>query len=654
MNLPVLCAYRALPLLFALGFVLISHSMARAQTPFFGTAISVGNTQAGVSYVGGMAVDAQGNTYVGGTFGGTLSFGNQPLTSRQSLLDVFVAKYDAIGNFVWVASAGSDASDYALGLALDAGGNVYITGHYASAASFGTMALPVPAGGSDAFVAKLDPAGNWLWATRGGGTADDTGTALAVDAAGAVTLVGSFSSPTAAFGTAQLTNVLPGPSGLDTFVARLSAGGNWLGATAAGGPGADPANAVALDAAGNAYVCGTFSGATMNFGGSLLTNNAPANGANAYVAMITPAGNWQWATRAAGRSSGLGIAVGSSGAVYVTGGFAGTTAFGAAALATPGTALNSDIFVAALDAAGAWQWATRAGGSGDEAGSGLALDDAGRIVVTGEFFSPTAQFGTSSLNVSGTSGNSDAFIAKLDATGSWQWALASIAPEEEIGHALALAPDGGMHMAGTYLGRAILGSTTLPGTQPVNKVFLTTVYDKGPLAIVGTLAPGSGAPGQTVTVTGSGFAGATAVLFNGAPAASFAVQSATQLTAVVPVGVTAGPVSVRTSAGTGTSASAFQPTALATAAPTAAEQLFAWPNPAGPADFIQVRLPNAALRKGITCVELRNTLGQVVREMQFRGQAVSVPVLGLASGVYQLVVFPTGQRSMQQRVVVGK
>lgn len=632
---------------FLLGLVglllTISRVSAQAQMPFFGPANAVGTAVSGAeAYSGSTATDAQGNVYVVGTFGGRLLFGSQPLTSRLSNLDVFVVKYDAVGNYQWAVSAGGDLPDYGLGLALDAGGNVYLTGTYASPAQFGALTLPAPAGRADVFVAKLDPAGNWLWATTGGGTEDDTGAALAVDAAGILTVAGSFGGTAATFGPTQLANPAAPTAARAGFVARLSAGGSWLSATAIVGQGTTTSDDVALDAAGNAYVCGSFAGASAIFGSTTLPN-AAASTTDSYVAKLTPAGRWHWATRGGGPGPdrAQAVAVDGNGLVYLTGGFGGSAAFGATTLASQGTAF--DVYVAALDATGAWRWATRAGGAAAEAGSDLVLDGTGRPVITGEFFGPTAQFGNATLALSGPQGQSDAFVAKLDAAGAWQWALGSSGAGEESGHALALDGDGGLYLSGTCLGAGQFGPTTLPGTQPVSTVFLTKVYDQGPLAVVGTLAPSSGAPGQPVTVTGSGFVGVTAVLFNGRPAASFAVQSATQLTAVVPTGITAGPVSVRTATGTTRSATAFTPTALALAA-ARPSSLALHPNPATSYVLLASLAPGSS-------VQLIDVLGRVAREMAVSA-AGELSVQGVVPGYYLLRATDAQGRPVAGHVVV--
>ncbi len=631
---------------------------AQQAAPFFSTTMPVGLTQGGESYAGATAIDAQGNVYVTGVFAGKFVIGGQTFVSRASHFDVFVAKYDASGNTLWAVSAGGESDDRAYGLALDAGGNVYISGSYSTEAAFGPVTLPPAVGQpgstwlSDVFVAKLDGAGNWLWATHAGGADNDYGTDVAVDAAGTIVLGGGFNSPTATFGAVQLTKAGSGGFAPDLFVARLSANGTWLSALAIGGTGAEEMGGLALDAAGNVYVCGAFSSPALAFGGVVLANANPSPGTgpattDLFAAKLAPTGTWQWATQAGSASDdrAAGIAVDATGRAYIAGGFGpGATAFGATSLTNAGTANTLDVFVAALDASGAWRWAAQAGGTDGEAATALALTATNEVVVTGEFLSRRAQFGAGALGNTSAAGRSDAFVARLDAAGAWQWALGTDGAGDESGTALALAPDGGVEVLGIYWGPASFGPTTLAGNAVFSNVFLAKVSEAAPLAVT-ALTPSSGAPGQSVAVTGAGFVGVTAVLFNGTPAASFAVQSSTRLTAVVPAGVTTGAVSVRTGVGTGSSPTPFQATALA-AAPAAAagSGIISYPNPA--TDWVQLlNLPTG------TRVLLLDGLGRVVRQTTVSATA-QVSVKGLVPGLYTLRAADAQGRPFTRRVAV--
>ncbi len=636
-------------------FLLLMSCLATsgwAQTPFFDSTISVGETrQHGESYVTSTATDAQGNSYVLGSFIGTIYFGSQQLSSNNTN-NFLLTKFDPAGNFVWAVNPTGNIRGY--DLALDAVGNIYITGIYTSGIQLGSYSLPDPSDGNngDAFVAKLDAAGNWQWVAHGGGPSSDYGFSLAVDVAGSVTVVGGLGDNTATFGAVRLVDnsSMPNSDKRNTFVGRLNVNGNWLGVSTVGE--ATRFAKVALDAEGNAYVCGTYQSASLQLGNFTLTN-ANAGTIAVYVAKLTLAGNWQWAvTTTGGNVSSTGVAVDRAGTVYLTGSFSGAAAsFGTTTLTNRGDPdTTGDIFVAALNANGTWRWATQAGGPGYDISADLTLDKFDRPVITGEFGGSNTRFGTIELVNSGSPDKSDAFVAKLDATGAWYWALSTTGSEDETGQALAMTPDGAASIIGSYWGEPTFGSITLVGNVLFPNVFLTKVYDTSEVASIATLAPAAGAPGQVVTLTGTGFVGVTAVLFNGTPAAAYSVKSSSRLEATVPEGVTLGPISVRTAAGTGTSTALFGPVALATALPSESAGLLVWPNPVEAARLLRVRLPEALSLTGPTRAELRNSLGQLVWQSQFSGQTADLLVGNLAAGVYQLALFPSGQVPSMRRV----
>jgi hypothetical protein len=150
-----------------------------------------------------IVVDATGNIYITGCSAGTATFGSTTLTS-QGHYDVFVAKLDTNGNWQWAKRAGGTSDDSGFGIKADAGGNIYITGFFYDTASFGTTTL-TSQGNMDVFIAKLDTNGNWQWAKRAGGTSADCGYSVAVDAGGNIYITGFFYG-TAGFDSITLTS----------------------------------------------------------------------------------------------------------------------------------------------------------------------------------------------------------------------------------------------------------------------------------------------------------------------------------------------------------------------------------------------------------------------------------------------------------------
>src|SRR5262249_7944037 len=145
-----------------------------------------------------IAVDDAGNVYVTGSFQGQIDCDPGPatynLTSAGSL-DTFIVKLDPGGNLLWSRAMGGTALDAGYGISLDAAGDVYTVGRFFGTADFD----PGPdthnltsAGDSDAFVSKLDSAGNFIWAEDLGGSAQDEGRKVGVDAAGNIYVAGLF------------------------------------------------------------------------------------------------------------------------------------------------------------------------------------------------------------------------------------------------------------------------------------------------------------------------------------------------------------------------------------------------------------------------------------------------------------------------------
>jgi len=356
-----------------------------------------------------IAVDVSGNSYITGYFKGSATFGSTNLTSK-GCIDIFIAKLDSSGNWLWAKKAGGTDWDGGLGIAVDASGNSYVTGYFADSAIFGSTTLTGNEG-DNIFVAKLDSNGNWLWVKKAGGTGYDGGLGIEVDASGNSYVTGDFSG-TVTFGSTTLTS----RGNSDIFVAKLDSSGNWLWAKKAGGKGYDKGHGIAVDAVNNIYVTGIFEGSA-TFGSTTLINKSSEYYYDIFIAKLDSSGNWLWAQNAGGTGSdwGNGIAVDASGNSYVTGYFDSDATFGSTTLTSNG---GNDIFVAKLDSSGNWLWAKNAGASDTDSGNGIAVDASGNSYVTGYFLS-TATFGDITLT---SYGGTDIFIAKLDSSGNWLWA----------------------------------------------------------------------------------------------------------------------------------------------------------------------------------------------------------------------------------------
>lgn len=214
----------------------------------------------------GLATLANGDFYVAGIARGSLNFGVTGLSPLGGA-DGFVAKLDTDGDEIWAQRIGSAGHEEILTAAADAAGNVYVAGEFASTIPFGSVALDLTAVGTeDGWLAKIDPDGTVLWtASIGGSTADVTVLDIAVDAAGNVAVTGDFStaSPgTIDFGSGPQTST---GGGFDGFVQKYDAAGNLVWGTAFGASGNDVGRAVAFVGTSLA-ISGTFD-TSVSFGG---------------------------------------------------------------------------------------------------------------------------------------------------------------------------------------------------------------------------------------------------------------------------------------------------------------------------------------------------------------------------------------------------
>ncbi|MCC3160638.1 gliding motility-associated C-terminal domain-containing protein [Hymenobacter sp. 15J16-1T3B] len=428
---------------------LLCSGRARAQAPSFDWAATVSASAptggfVGDSRINDMATDSAGNTYVTGGFRNTVRFGTATYNASNLGNDIFVAKFDARGTLRWVRQAGgNDNGDEGLGLALDARGNVYVTGYFISTtASFGSISLTSPVvrnpqvPGYAAFVAKLDSSGNWLWARCPGGNGPHRSADIAVDRAGTAYITGQFWQA-ATFGSTTLTNSVATswPVNPDAFVARIDSQGNWGRAVAGGGPDADGGLAIALDAQGNVYQTGFSVGANNRFGPLTLATGCT------FVSKLDAQGTYRWAVPSSNLAPGQlwltsALAVDASGNCRFSGSFSGTYSFGSITLTSPPTTLTA--YVAQLDANGGYRWVRPSIGSsnGGWAANALALDAAGNCYVGGVFYG-TAQIGSAALT---SAGSNDAFVGQLDAAGNWRWVIEVRGTREDAATCIALAP----------------------------------------------------------------------------------------------------------------------------------------------------------------------------------------------------------------------
>jgi hypothetical protein len=398
-----------------------------SYSTYFGGPTHFGNNAENIGL--GIAVDGAGNTYVTGYTTATDLPTLNPIQGTSGggapylFGDAFVMKLNASGNaLVYSTYLGGSGDDSGQGIAVDAAGNAYVTG-YTTSTDFPTANALQAAngGGRDGFVAKLNAAGTALvYSTYLGGSGDEFGRGIVVDAAGNAYVTGDTSSTD--FPTANPLQAGNGGGSTDAFVAKLNGAGTALVySTYLGGSGDDSGQGIAVDAAGNTYVTGYTTSTDFPTANSLQPANA--GGYDAFVAKLNAAGTTLvYSTYLGGSHSdfGTGIALDAAGNAYVTG-YTASVDFPTVNpfQATTGSTYPFDVdaFVTKINASGqALVYSTYLGGNGLDEARAIAVDGAGNAYVTG--YTDSADFPTVDPFQKGPVGGYDVFVTELNAPGT--------------------------------------------------------------------------------------------------------------------------------------------------------------------------------------------------------------------------------------------
>src|SRR3989338_2014938 len=218
-----------------------------------------------------VAIGSDGSRIVGGYFQGNVSFGGPILRSNAyswidnaNVKDAYIAKYDSSGIYVWSKQLGG-ISDYAINvLAIDGQNNVIVTGYVGGSVDFGNGAVTTSAGGKDMFVAKYSGSdGSHIWSKRFGGIYDDYGYGLAVDSNNDLIITGQFMEQIN-FGGGLLVSA----GGGDMYAVKLSGvNGNHIWSKRFGNVNTDYGYGVDVDGSNNPVFGGRFA-ATIDLGGA--------------------------------------------------------------------------------------------------------------------------------------------------------------------------------------------------------------------------------------------------------------------------------------------------------------------------------------------------------------------------------------------------
>ncbi|MCX6258124.1 MAG: SBBP repeat-containing protein [Bacteroidia bacterium] len=468
--------------------------ISNAQTPDWLWAKSAGGTKS--DFANSVSVDALGYKYIAGSFNSpTITFGSFTLVNADNTGysdDIFLVKYDVSGNVIWAKNTNGLNAGEANSVAVDASGNIYLTGSFSSPdITFGSTVLTNSGNGSpDIFLAKYNSNGNVLWAKSAGGSGDDISYSVAVDSSGNAYVAGVFSSSSIIFGSDTLTN--ENNSDDDIFLTKYDFAGNVLWAKSFGGSSMDQTTSVAVDVSGNIYVAGGFTSSTISFGPDTLTN---AGYYDIFLAKFDANGIVLWAKSAGGTDGDFAgsVEADTSGNIYIYGEFySKTIIFGSDTLTNiDSTCITTDIFLTKYDPYGNVLWAKSAGGSGNDLACSVAVDVTGNTYLAGAIAN-TIIIGPDTLI---NEGGSDIFLAKFNINGIDLWAKRAGGIDNDLARSVAVDVTGNVYLTGYFQSPVIpFSSTTLINSD--NSGFSADIF----IAKLGT-SSGINELGNSIDVT---------------------------------------------------------------------------------------------------------------------------------------------------------
>ncbi len=273
--------------------------------------------------------------------------GSGGMRQNHGTYDSFLSKYDLDGGFQWVQTWGGEGYDDGPGVAVDAGGSVYVSGMYGSTTinfdpDGGANGLGYPATHSgmlyvDVFLSKFDANGDFQWVRTWGGDADGAGTTnaggqLTIDSAGNVVTGGRFGCTTCYFNNTGSAPGILNPTvhangSLDAFVVKYDSNGTLLWTKTWGGPGWDATDGLSTNPGNEVYASTLFAN-SVDFGAGAVDSKG---GWDSGLVKLSPNGAYVWAKTWGGSGDDypLGQGKDSLGNVYLTGSFQNLVDFGA-------------------------------------------------------------------------------------------------------------------------------------------------------------------------------------------------------------------------------------------------------------------------------------------------------------------------------------
>ncbi|HRD37592.1 MAG TPA: T9SS type A sorting domain-containing protein, partial [Bacteroidia bacterium] len=409
--------------------------------------------------------------------------------------DIFIAKYNSIGQHIWSFAIGSNDDDFINALYVDKNDNVFVTGSYSGSLMNldpkGNTCILGNQGSSDMFCAKYDSTGQIIWGYGFGGPSGQSGRDVVTDKNDNVFITGVF------FGSVDFdyglgTVIKTSNGGYDVYLMKLKANGIFDSVITLGGVFDDQIWGIDVDTSSNVYIGGNIGAGTATLhpvGSNTVSNNI--SGSNYLIAKYSNNLNYLWnacGTYPNGCSSSINrITIDKLGTLHVTGVING---FGIDCDPGPGIKIinsngGEDIFLASYKPNGELKQAANVGGSGLDLGNGISSDQHGNIYNIGEYIGTLVDFDLSNNNYFLSSTNRDAYVVKYDSNYNFQFAFPIVGIfDANYGLAIDADTSGGFCITG-HLGWGAPDFDPTVQTYTLNGTFDAFVANYTKKAIIG-------------------------------------------------------------------------------------------------------------------------------------------------------------------------
>ncbi len=400
--------------------------------------------------------DDQGNVYVAGTFVGPVDFDPDTgvlIPNQFGLVDLFVQKFDSLGNLMWVKTfGGPSGSDGLHDFQIDVSGNMYLSGSF-----YDRIALDpdtavytfTSTGQYDGFLLKLNSSGEFEWARVLEGSSNSYGAAVGIMDNGDIIWTGTFEDTVDLDpGSSVLHNVSQGVR--DVFVLRLNEDGILEWAKTFGGTDQQYVNNIGIDPVDDIVILGTFQGTTdFDPDTAVFDLTGPAFNPTAYLLKLSSEGRYKWVETAGGGNVWpTGLITRFNGDIIISGTFGDTIEVGRSGPVPLHSKGASDSFVAEFASRGSVIWAKAFGDTASERIHDIQSDENLNIYVAGRFDgSPDMDPGPGITQLY-SRGLEDFLIGKLGFGGVVEWFYSDGGTGYDLVYDLELDPAGNILIVG--------------------------------------------------------------------------------------------------------------------------------------------------------------------------------------------------------------